>query len=483
MMKTSLLINGTWQSPRLNQWTPVDNPATGATIGQVALATGEDVQAAVDAAQVAQPGWAATHPDERAAILHAAADRMHSCREDMARLLTLEQGKPLPDSLKEIDFGIRVLHYYAEEGRRISGRLPQGMAHGVRSVVCQAPIGIAAGIVPWNYPVDLYCWKVAPMLAAGCAALIKPPPEAPFAIAMVVDCLHAAGVPAGVLANLPGHGPQAGRALAAHSQIGIISATASVAAGQDIARQSADSLKRVLLELGGHSPFIVLDDADIEATANAALRRSFSNMGQICIAVNRILVQRAIHPRFIEALADKANAITLGDGQEPGVEYGPVLDQRVIDRVEQHLHDACTRGGRVVAGGVPVTDSALAGGYFYRPTLVADAPLDSLLMTQETFGPLTGVHAFDTLPEAIKIANALPYGLAAYIYTENLETGWALADALECGMVGVNVNDTSELQAPFGGWKLSGIGQELGPEGLQQYLNNKSIRMRVRRLP
>jgi len=479
-LETSLFINGAWRAPRSGQWIEVENPATGTILGKVALASNADVDAAVDAAKAAQPGWAATHPDARAHILHAAAERMHACREEMARLLTLEQGKPLPDSLKEIDFGIHVLRYYAEEGRRVAGRLPQTMNANVRSLVTRAPAGIAAGIVPWNYPVDLYCWKVAPMLAAGCAAIIKPPPEAPFAIAMAVDCLHQAGVPAGVLANLPGHGVEAGRALSSHPQIDVISATASVAAGQDIARQAAGSLKRVLLELGGHSPFIVLDDADIEAAASAALRRSFSNMGQICIAVNRILVQRAVYPRFVEALADQANAIRLGHGIEPGVEYGPVLDARVIERVERQLHDALARGGRVVAGGARATDSALQGGHFFRPTLVADAPLDSLLMNEETFGPLTGVHAFDTLPEALKIANALPYGLAAYVYTGDLETGWALADALECGMVGVNVNDTSELQAPFGGWKLSGLGRELGREGLNEYLNCKSIRMRVR---
>ncbi len=479
-MKTSLFIGGHWVAPRSGEWADVHDPATGQAIGQVALAGKADVQAAVDAAQAAAPGWADMHPDQRAAILHAAADRIHECRQEMARRLTLEQGKPLPDSLKEIDFGVRVLHYYAEEGRRVSGRLPQPMAKGTRSVVSYAPAGIAAGIVPWNYPVDLYCWKVAPMLAAGCCAIIKPPPEAPFAIAMAVDCLHAAGLPPGVLANLPGTGLGTGRALSSHPDIAVISATASVPAGQDIARQSSTSLKRVLLELGGHSPFIVLDDADIDAAVDAALRRSFSNMGQICIAVNRILVQRKIYPRFVEAIAARTDAIRLGHGLDAGVQYGPVLDERVVQRVERQLQDAVQRGGRVVAGGHRATDADLRGGHFYRPTLVADAPLDSLLMTEETFGPMTGLTAFDTLPQAVQIANALPFGLAAYLYTEDLETGWALADRLDFGMVGVNVNDTSELQAPFGGWKLSGIGRELGHEALHEYLRVKSIRMRAR---
>lgn len=479
-MESTLFIEGAWRVPRSGQWSTVINPATGQPLGRVGLADAADVDAAVVAGRRAAPGWAATHPDERAAILHAAADRIHAQRNDIARVLTLEQGKPLPDSLKEIDFGVKVLRYYAEEGRRVSGTLPQPMATGSRSVVCHAPAGIAAGIVPWNYPVDLYCWKVAPMLAAGCVAIIKPPPEAPFAIAMVVDCLHAAGIPAGVLANLPGTGLEAGRALSGHPDIDVISATASVAAGQDIVRRSAGSLKRVLLELGGHAPLIVLDDADLDVAVSAALRRSFSNMGQICIAVNRILVQRSIYARFVEALAAKTSAIQLGHGIDNGVQYGPVLDQRVIDRVETQLKDAVARGGRIVAGGHRAQGDALAGGYFYRPTLVADAPLDALLMNEETFGPLTGVSAFDTVQQALQIANAVPYGLAAYVYTENLEVGWAMADQLECGMVGINVNDTSELQAPFGGWKLSGIGSELGREGLQAYLRTKSIRMRAR---
>lgn len=481
-LKTTLYYGGDWHLPADDGWFTVIDPATGEVIGRTALATARDVDAAVEAAQKVRSSWAATSADRRAELLHRAADLIASRQDAIARILTREQGKPVPDSRKEIDFGVTVIRYYAEEARRIGGSLRPTAAPGVRSVVTQHPVGIVAGIVPWNYPVDLYCWKVAPALAAGCPAIIKPPHETPFAIAEVVRCFEEAGLPAGVLANLPGRGPEAGAALAAHPGIAMISATASVAAGQDIARRAAANLKRLSLELGGHAPFIVLADADVEAAARAALRRSFSNMGQICIAVNRILVDRSVHSRFAEALAAEADAITLGHGIDAGVAYGPVLNQSVIDRTQAHLADAIAKGGRLLAGGHRPHSAELENGFFFRPTVVDAAPLDSLPMIAESFGPIAAMRAFDDIDEMLAIANGLDFGLAAYVYTENLEFGWAIADRLDFGMVGLNVNDTSELQAPFGGWKLSGMGRELGPEGLSAYFEPKLVRMRTRTL-
>ncbi len=479
-LQTSLFYDGQWRQPAREAWFVIDDPATGKRIGRTALAGIDDVDRAVAAAQAARAAWEATHASERAALLHRAADLIESRRAEIARILTAEQGKPLPDSAKEIGFGIQVLRFYAEEGRRIGGSLRPAATHGIKNIVSYHPVGVAAGIVPWNYPVDLYCWKVGPALAAGCPIIIKPPHETPFAIAKVVECFAEAGLPAGVLANLPGTGPEVGAALARHPGIAMISATASIRAGQDIARNAAGNLKRLSLELGGHAPFIVLPDADIEAAASAALRRSFSNMGQICISVNRILVHRAVHRRFLDALAAETEAIVLGHGLAAGVAYGPVLNQSVVTRVTRHVADALAKGGRLVAGGrVPVI-GGLEGGHFFRPTLIDDAPLDSLPMTEETFGPLAAVRAFDTLDDMMSMANALHFGLAAYIYTEDLELGWSIADKLEFGTVGLNVNDTSELQAPFGGWKLSGFGRELGREGLEAYLEPKFLKMRVR---
>lgn len=479
-LETTLFYGGEWHLPMDEAWFTIVDPATRRPIGRTALAGSRDVDLAVAAAREAQRGWAAIGADTRARILHVAADLLAARADAIARLLTQEQGKPVPDSRKEIDFGIEVIRYYAEEARRVGGTIRPSASPDVRNIVTHHPVGIVAGIVPWNYPVDLYCWKVAPALAAGCPVIIKPPHETPFAIAEVVRCFDEAGLPAGVLANLPGRGPEAGAALAEHPGIAMISATASIAAGQEIARRAAGNLKRLSLELGGHAPFIVLRDADVEAAAKAALRRSFSNMGQICIAVNRILVHRDVHRRFAEALATQADAIVLGHGLSDGVAYGPVLNDSVIQRAQAHLDDALAKGGRLLAGGVRPRLEGLEDGFFYRPTVIDEAPLDSLPMTTESFGPIVAMRAFDTVEEMLSISNGLEYGLAAYLYTEDLEAGWAVADALDFGMVGLNVNDTSDLQAPFGGTKLSGLGRELGPEGLMAYLEPKLVRMRRR---
>lgn len=481
MLECRLFIDGTHVPAAGGEWFEVRDPSDGSPVGRTALAGSADVDLAVAAAERARIAWADTHPDARAEIIHGAADRIEAGIDDIAALLTREQGKPLVDSRKEIAFGVRVLRYYAEEGRRIGGSLRPSMAADVKNVVAYHPVGIVGAVVPWNYPVDLYCWKVGPALAAGCPVIVKPPQETPFAIAKVVECFAEAGLPAGVLANLPGTGSEAGVALSEHPGIAAISATASIAAGQDIMRRAAVNLKRLSLELGGHAPFIVLPDADVEAAAAAAMRRSFSNMGQICITVNRILAHDAVHAEFVEALAEKTRDIVLGRGLEPGVGYGPVTSESVIDRVQTHIADAVEKGGRVLVGGTRANEGELANGLFFEPTLIDEAPLDSLPMREETYGPVAAIHACDSIDELTKIANSLHFGLAAYVYSEDLEAAWALADRLEFGAVGINVSDTSDLQAPFGGWKMSGLGRELGVEGLHAFLEPKHVRMRVRR--
>lgn len=480
MLECALFIDGQRRTPIAGEWHDVTDPADGTPVGRTALATGADVDLAVSAAQNAARSWADTHADRRADILHRAADLIDERLDDIAIVLTREQGKPIPDSAKEIAFGARVLRYYAEEGRRIGGSLRPSAARGIKNVVSYHPVGVVGAIVPWNYPVDLYCWKVGPALAAGCPIIVKPPHETPFAIDRVVDCLIEAGLPNGVLANLPGTGPAAGKALSEHSGIACISATASVAAGQDIMRRAAVNLKRLSLELGGHAPFIVLPDADIEAAAKAAMRRSFSNMGQICITVNRILTHERVHDEFVEALAAETRAIVLGRGVDPGVAYGPVTNEAVISRVRTHIDDAVRKGACVIVGGERAMDGDLGNGLFFQPTLIDNAALDSLPMCEETYGPVAALHRCGTVDEILGIANSLRFGLAAYVYTEDLEAAWALADRLEFGAVGINVSDTSELQAPFGGWKLSGVGRELGIEGLKTFLEPKHIKMRVR---
>ena len=478
-LECPLFYGGKFHSPASGQWHDVHDPADGALVGRCALANAEDIDRAVAHAMRAESTWSGMHADERAAVLHRAADLIDARLDEIATLLTREQGKPLCDSRKEIGFGVRVIRYYAEEGRRQFGSLRPSSLPNVKNVVSYFPVGVVGAIVPWNYPVDLYCWKVAPALAAGCPIVVKPPHETPFAIALVTECFVRAGVPAGLLANIPGTGPDAGAALASHRNVACISATASVAAGQDIMRNAAGNLKRLSLELGGHAPFIVLPDADIEAAAKAATRRSFSNMGQICITVNRILAHKDVHTTFVDALVEETNKIELGPGLEPDTLYGPVTTASVIERSQSHIDDAVSRGARIITGGGPAASGSLKRGLFFQPTLLDDTPLDSLPMTEETYGPVAAIRSCGSLDELLTVSNSLRFGLAAYIYSENLERAWAIADQLAFGAVGINVNDTSELQAPFGGWKLSGFGRELGPEGLEALLEPKHIKMRV----
>jgi succinate-semialdehyde dehydrogenase/glutarate-semialdehyde dehydrogenase len=479
-MDRKLFIGGAWVDAAAGTRAEIADPATGERVGSSAIAGRADLDSAVFAASKALPSWSALYADERAKILHRAADLVAERAPAIADILTREQGKPVPDSMKEILFGVEVIHYYAEEGRRLGGSIRPSSRADIRSLVITAPVGVVGGIVPWNYPVDLYAWKVAPVLAAGCTLVVKPPHETPLAIGMVVQCFVDAGLPAGVLNDIPGTGPEVGQAMSEHKGIAMITATASVPAGQSIMRAGAATLKRLSLELGGQSPFIVLDDADPQEAAAAAARRSFSNMGQICIAVNRILVSKGIHAQFVDALVAETAKIKLGHGVVPGVQYGPVLNESVRTRVTRHLDDAVARGGRLLVGGTVPKGDAFDKGFFFQPALVDDVPDSALALTEETFGPLAAIRTVADDAEALKVANSLPFGLAAYVYSSDLERAWSLAERIEAGAVGVNVNDTSELQAPFGGWKMSGIGRELGREGIEAFRESKHIRMRVR---
>lgn len=479
MSERGLYSGGVWHPALSGETVLVRDPATGETVGSTAVAGAADVDAAVRRAVPAQREWAAMPSGERARILRRAADLIDERIDDIARLLTLEQGKPLADSRKEIAFAAVVLRYYAEEGTRVGGTLRPTQRADVRSIVTWAPIGVVGAIVPWNYPVDLYAWKIGPALAAGNAVIVKPPLEAPLAIAEVVRCVHDAGLPAGVLADLPG-ALEAGSALSTHPGIGMITATASTRTGQAIMRSAADTMKRVSLELGGQCPFVVLSDADIPAAAAAAARRSFSNAGQICIAVNRILVDASVADAFVEAVAAEARAIRLGHGLDAAVTGGPTTTAAVIEVAEQHVADAVSRGARVITGGERLRGADFDRGTFYAPTVLDEVPVGSAAMSEETFGPVVAVHRFasgSSLDDVAALANGTDAGLAAYVYGDDLDRAWALAERIDAGGIGVNINDVTELHAPFGGWKMSGFGRELGPEGLHGFLQQRHIRL------
>lgn len=477
-----LCIGGDWVPAASGELTEVVDPATGAVIGTSSIGSAADIDRAVLAAQAGFARWSTMTADARADILLRAAGFVDERIEVIADLLTREQGKPLPDSRKEIAFGAHVIRYYAEQGRRVEGSMRATARRDIRSIVSWEPLGVVGAIVPWNYPVDLYAWKIGPALAAGNAVIVKPPVETPLAVAEFVRCFYDAGLPSGVLSDVPG-ALSAGSRLSEHPDISAITATASTATGQAIMRSAATTMKRVTLELGGHCPFIVLDDADVQAAAAAAARRSFSNAGQICIAVNRVLVDERVADEFTEAVVAEARAIRLGHGVDPNVTGGPVTTPGVIAKAQSHIGEAIAGGASLRSGGrLAEVGSELRPELFFEPTVLDRVSADSLVMREETFGPVVAVHRFGaeraaSLDAIAELANRGDYGLAAYVFGGDLDRAWGLAERLHAGGVGVNVNDISELQAPFGGWKMSGFGRELGPEGLQGMMQQRHIRI------
>jgi succinate-semialdehyde dehydrogenase/glutarate-semialdehyde dehydrogenase len=475
--RAPLYIGGEWVEASMGEWIQIRDPATGDLVGEAASGDAADARRALEAADRAQAGWAATPPGERAALLHRAATLVRERADEIARVLTLEQGKPLADSRKEIDFSCEVIDYYAEEGLRVGGEWRPASRPGVRSLVLRQPVGVVAAIVPWNYPIDLLSWKLAPALAAGCGVVAKPASGTPLATAHVIRCFDDAGFPPGTVNLVIGPGGLVGDELVSNPLSRKVTITGSTATGRRVMELAARHIKRLTLELGGQSPLIVLDDADLEVVVPAAVRRSYSNMGQICIAVNRILVAERIEREFVEAFAEQARALRVGHGLDKGVEYGPLFNRETRERAARHVDDAVRGGAWLVTGGRAPDRADYEHGWFYEPTVLANASPKMLVMNEETFGPVAAVARVRSDDEAVALANATTYGLAAYVFGRDLDRCLRIAERLEAGGVGVNVNDVTELQAPFGGWKESGFGRELGPEGLHACLELKHIRI------
>lgn len=450
------------------------NPATGALAAVAPRATAADVDRAVAAATAAFRDWRRTLPAERAALLHQLAGVCAGRVDDMAAAITREQGKPLDEARGEVRKFVTALHYYAEEATRVCGRTVPNDAHGFTSIVEYEPVGPVAGIVPWNYPVELIGWKLAGATAAGCTIVIKPSEYTPGSAQVLSECV-AEVMPPGVVNFVYGDG-ETGRALAAHPDIAKVAFTGSMRTGQALYR-TVSGITALSLELGGSCPMIVTATADIDAAVAGAARRSFRNAGQICIAINRIYVQDTVYDEFTSKLAAAADALRVADGlREPAADIGALTMDETYQRTLAHIADARDRGAAVVAGGGPVEE--LAPGLFLRPTVVADAPDDSLVMHEETFGPLVGVAPFASLSDAIDRANGAPGGLAAYAYTTDTHETFTLARALDFGNVAVNNVDAGIMNAPYGGRKQSGVGYEHGREGLLEYFNFKHVRLR-----
>jgi len=467
----ALLIDGEWIDASARESQPIVNPATGRAIGVVPHATAADLDRALEAAQRAFAEWRNVNPRERGKIIKKAADLMRERQDDIARLATLEMGKPLPEAKLETHFAAEEMEWFAEEGRRSYGRVIPGRLGPTRFSVVREPVGPTAGFSAWNFPVGNAARKLGSALAAGCTMVYKPGEEAPAAALAVARCLVDAGLPAGCIAIVFGVPDTISRHLLASPIIRKISFTGSVPVGKHLIKLAADGLKRTTMELGGHAPVLIFDDADIDATLDMAVQRKYRNSGQVCVSPTRFFVQEKSYNRFVDGFAARASKIRVGDGLDPDTQMGPMVHTRRRDAVEALVQDATAKGARLLAGGERVGNE----GAFYAPTVLADVPDSARIMHEEPFGPVAVLNPFGDLEDGIAKANSLPYGLAAYAFTSSASNINRLGDAIEAGMVGINSFNISTPETPFGGVKDSGHGSEVGIEGIEAFLITKTL--------
>jgi succinate-semialdehyde dehydrogenase/glutarate-semialdehyde dehydrogenase len=464
---SGLYIGGSWRAG--SDRSQVVDPATGIPVGAVVAATAEDARAAVAAAHAAFPAWSALSPDERAAPLRRAYELVLARAGELARALTLEGGKPLDEAEGEVRWGAEFLLWYAEEIRRPWGEILASGGPSQRLYVRRRPRGVVACITPWNFPSSMITRKLAPAVAAGNTVVLKPAEQTPLSAVLLFEAFHAAGFPAGVVNLVCGEPAAIGEVFTSAPEVRQVSFTGSPAVGRMLARRCAGNGKRASLELGGHAPFVVFADADLELAVEKLTFSKLQNAGQTCIAANRVLVERPVLARLGDLLVERIGAARVGDGLEPGVTVGPLIDRRALAKVGGHVEDAVARGARILCGGGPV--DGLDPERFFAPTVLADVALDARIATEETFGPVAPLIPFDSEPEAIALANASEYGLAAYLFTRDLGRAHRVGEALDYGMVAVNDGALGWVQAPFGGVKGSGDAREGGRLGLEDYLD------------
>lgn len=474
LLKTDAYIDGGWRGAAGGARFAVSNPADGGRIADVANCDRDDAEQAIAAADRAWGGWRRRTAKERAALLRAWFDLIIAHQEDLAKLMTAEQGKPLAESRGEVVYGASFIEWFAEEAKRVCGDTLPTVATDKRMLVFKEPIGVAAAITPWNFPNAMITRKVAPALAAGCTVVVKPAEQTPLSALALAELAHRAGLPAGVFNVVPADEARSiavGKALCESPIVRKLSFTGSTAVGRILMQQSAPTLKKLSLELGGNAPFIVFDDADIDAAVDGALASKYRNTGQTCVCTNRFYVQEGVYEAFVRSLAAKAQALKVGSGFEPGVQQGPLIDGNALAKVEAHVADAQARGARVLTGGQPHS----LGGTYYQPTVLADVTPQMLVAREETFGPVAPVFRFTTEDEAVAAANSTEFGLAAYFYTRDVARVFRVAEQLESGMVGVNTGLISNEVAPFGGVKQSGLGREGSKYGIDEYLVVKYV--------
>jgi len=472
----TLFIDGKWEAADTGATFDVTDPATGTIIGQASDAGGAETDRAIAAASDAWPAWARETAYRRAEVLRAAHDLMVERAEDLAHLMTSEQGKPLRAARNEVRYAADFLAWFAEEAKRVYGQTIPSNRSSHRFTVLKQPVGVVAGITPWNYPMSMITRKVAPAVAAGCTIVLKPAEQTPLCAAAVFKVFEDAGFPPGVANLVTTQRPeQVGDRLLDDARVRKLTFTGSTEVGTVLAGRAAATMKRVSLELGGHAPMIVFDDADPEHAAKGVSLVKFLNAGQACISPNRIYVQRGIVERFLEVLTDRTAALEAGPGHQANVGIGPLIDQASLEKVQRQIDDAVGRGARLLVGGRRLTDNGLDRGYFFAPTVLADVDESMVIYREETFGPLAAVIAFDTEDEVIAKANDTQYGLASYVYTRDLGRAVRVSEALRFGIVGVNDINPTGAQAPFGGRGSSGLGREGGAEGIDEYLDVKLV--------
>jgi succinate-semialdehyde dehydrogenase / glutarate-semialdehyde dehydrogenase len=467
---TAALIGGEWVTSA--KTFSVTDPATGAEVAAVPDLAAEDAARAIDAASRALPAWSAKTAKERAVILKRWFDLVTAETENLAQLMTVEQGKPLAEARAEVSYGASFIEWFAEEGKRAYGRTIPTTAASKRYLTIKQPIGVVAAIAPWNFPIAMITRKVAPALASGCTIVVKPAAETPLCALAIAKLALDAGLPAGVLNIVTTmDAPAVGKVFCDDARVRKLSFTGSTEVGKMLYRQCAGTVKKLTLELGGNAPLIVFDDADLDQAVAGAMASKYRNAGQTCVCANRILVQSAIYDRFAAALVDAAQRLTVGPGLEPGSNIGPLINREAIAKVEALVGDAVKKGAKVLTGGT--LDNA--GPLFYRPSVVGDVTPAMSIVREEIFGPVAALIRFDTESDAIKLANDTPFGLAAYLFSQNLSRAWRVAEKLDAGMVGINEGIFSNEVVPFGGVKESGLGREGAAEGLEEYLEIKYI--------
>lgn len=471
-----MYIAGEWTTGEGGSTFPVYNPATGEVLAHVPAGGAGDAARAIEAAAAAFPAWSTTTAYQRAEILDRAYRIMRERREELARLMTMEQGKPLTMARNEVDYGASFFSWYAEEAKRIYGETIPSPRAGHRFLSVKHPVGVVAAITPWNYPMSMITRKVAPALAAGCTVVLKPAEQTPLCAAAIFNILHEAGVPAGVVNMVTALDPEPiGKEFMTNPLVKKLTFTGSTEVGKILLRGAADQVKRVSVELGGHAPFIVFPDADPVHAAKGAVLNAFLNSGQACICANRIYVHRDILDPFMETMVQRVKALRVGNGLEEGVQVGPLVDEAALAKMISQTEDAISKGARLLCGGHQLTEGDYSKGTFFAPTVLLDVNENMRIYREETFGPIAPVIPFSNEDDVLAMANDTTYGLAAYVYTRDLSRAWRMWEGLEFGIIGINDINPSAAAAPFGGMKESGIGREGGREGIEAYLETKLV--------